>query len=210
MVRVLLPRRRVLAATGGVLVSPDDRIGHRACPGRLADQAGTLHQSLPGRCHHRRAVAHRLPGTERAHRPAVHRREQEWFGRQCRRRRDRQVDARRLHGRALQHCQPCDLADALRQAAVRCREGFYADQHAVGGAQHLRHQARLSGEHGAGAGGAGEGQSRQVLLRLRRLGHQPASVRRDAEAARRPRHAACALSRRCAGDAGHALRASST
>ena len=66
------------------------------------------------------------------------------------------------------------------------------------------------GEHGAGAGGPGEGQSRQVLLRLRRIGHQPASLRRDAEAARRPRHAACALSRRCAGDAGPARRASST
>ena len=81
---------------------------------------------------------------------------------------------------------------------------FTPDQHAVVGAQHLRHQARPAGEHGAGAGRPGEGQSRQVLLRLRRIGHQPASLRRDAEAARRPRHAACALSRRCAGDAGHA------
>ena len=74
-----------------------------------------------------------------------------------------------------EHREPRDLADALRQAAVRCREGLHADQHAVAGAQHLRRQARHPGEDGAGAGRAGEGQSRQVHLRLRRIGHQPAS-----------------------------------
>ena len=53
-----------------------------------------------------------------------------------------------------------------------------------------------------------QGEPRQIHLRLGRRRDQPASLRRDAEAARRHQHAARALSRRRAGPAGPARRAS--
>ena len=88
------------------------------------------------------------------------------LGRQCRHRRDRQGGARRLHDRPLHHRLAVDRADALRQAAVRRRQGLHRHRHAVVGAQHADGAARPAGQDGARADRAGEGQSRQVLLRL--------------------------------------------
>ena len=64
-----------------------------------------------------------------------------------------------------------------RQAAVRCGQGLHRNRHAVVGAQHADDAARLSGQHGARADRAGEGQSRQIFVRSRPA---PAPARRSA------------------------------
>ena len=84
----------------------------------------------------RHPVANRLPRTVATHRPAIRGSEQCWR-RYCRCRCDRQVRARRLHDRALQHRQPRHRADVLRQAAVRRGKGFHRYRHAVVSSQRV-------------------------------------------------------------------------
>ena len=151
MKRLILPRRRALILSGGALAAPMIASGVARAVRRLAEQAGTLHQRFSARRADRHAVANRLPPAGRAHRPAIHRRQQERVGRQCRHRRHRQGGARRLHDRPLHHRLAVDRADALRQAAVRRRQGFHRHRHDVVGAQHADDAARPAGQDGARA-----------------------------------------------------------
>ena len=71
MKRLILPRRRALALSGGMLMAVrwPRRCWHPAiarCGRRLADQAGALHQRLSARRADRHAVAHRLPRAARS------------------------------------------------------------------------------------------------------------------------------------------------
>ena len=198
MTRPILPRRRALALSGGMLMG-----GALAAPmlasgvARAADDWPTkpvryINVFPPGGPTDTlsRIVCHEL---REAHRPAIHHREQERVGRQCRRRRHRQGGARRLHDRPLHDRRACHRADALRQAAVRRRQGFHRHRHAVVGAQHADDAARLAGQDGARTDRASEGQTRQIFLRLLGRGHQPADQRRALQAARRRQPPARAL-----------------
>ena len=135
------------------------RIRRRPRRRRLADQAGALHQRLsrragrPTRCRESSAPSCReLTGQQFIVE------NKSGLGRQCRHRRDRQGSARRLHDRSLHHRLAVDRADALRQAAVRRRQGLHRHRHAVVGAQHADGAARPAGQDGARADRACQGQ----------------------------------------------------
>ena len=195
MKRLILPRRRALVLSGGMLAAPmlasgvaraaDDwpnkpvRYINVFPPGGPTDTLSRIVCNQLAELTGQQFIVDNKSG----------------LGRQCRHRRHRQGRPRRLHDRPLHHRLAVDRAHALRQAAVRRRQGLHRRRHDVVGAQHADGAPRSSGEVGARADRAVQGQSRQVFLRLVGVGHEPASQRRDLQAARRPQPAARALSR---------------
>ena len=138
MMRVVLPRRRALAAMGGALATPMLASGIARAAGRLADKIGAS-TSTCSRPAARTDMLSRIVCQELS----------ELTGQQFIVE-NKGGSGGNVGADAIAKSAPdgytvglysiashADLADALRQAAVRRREGLHADQHAVVGAQHL-------------------------------------------------------------------------